>query len=393
MKLLFVDCSAGAAGDMLLAALVDAGASEELVRASLESLPVDGWGLGFEETRKGGIRALKAVVDAPEATTHRTHREIVSILESARLEPRIRARALHVFSVLARAEAKVHGIDRDQVHFHEVGALDAIVDIVGCSAALESLNVDRVVVSPIATGTGTARGAHGELPLPAPAVTEILRDTGATLYARGERELITPTGAALLASAADDFDQLPPMSVEAVGYGAGGADLGFPNVVRVLTGNAARTDVPQPSEALLIETNIDDMSPELFPYVIQKLIEEGAQDAWVTPVVMKKGRPAFTLSVLCAPDIEPKMADVLFRETTTLGTRTTPASKRALQRKWMETQVGGCTVRVKLGIVDGVVTTAAPEHDDAVTAAGATGLPLKEVYARAVEQARAERVR
>ena len=384
MKVAYIECSTGAAGDMLLAALLDAGASEATVRNALESLSLEGWSLSFEETRRSGIRAHRAVVSTSDTTTSRTYTDIVALLDESTLGSATKRRALHAFEILGRAEAAVHGIDIDRVHFHEVGAVDAIVDIVGSCAALDSLAVDRVIVSPVATGTGSISSAHGTLPLPAPAVLEIFSGTKASLFERGKQELITPTGAALLVAVADDFAPLPHMSIDAIGYGAGSAELDFPNVVRVLIGTSFADEAP--TEVVLVETNIDDMSPELLPHVVERLLSQGAQDAWITPIIMKKGRPAFTLSVLCTTELEEEISDVIFRETTTLGTRTTRASKRALKREWVDTEVAGHRVRVKIGRRRDEITTVAPEHDDAVAAAEASGLPLKQIYERAVEQ-------
>ena len=386
MRVAYVDCSAGIAGDMLLGALVDAGASQEDIRGALGALDLRGWDLRFEEVDRRGLRALQAIVDTSDATP-RTYRDIVALVDGSRLDPQVKIQALAVFEVLARAEGRVHGVAPADVHFHEAGAIDAIVDVVGSCAALRSLSLDHVVISPIATGKGLVRSEHGELPLPAPAVVEILKDTRATIYGRGTKELVTPTGAALVAAAAADFGDIPPMSIDGVGCGAGSAEFDFPNIVRVLVGTAV-SESPQPTAEILIETNIDDMSPELFPHIIEQLFAAGAQDAWITPIVMKKGRPAFTLSVLCAPGLEAEVAEVLFRETTTLGTRTTAVSKRAVAREWVDTEIAGEKVRVKIGRYNGEVSTVAPEHGDALAAAEASGLPLKQVYAAASEQAK-----
>ena len=372
---------------MLLGAFVDAGAAQEDVLSALDALQLQGWDLRFEEAERAGLRALRAVVDVGPDDTPRRYEDIVTLIENAPLDPGTKGLAKKAFATLAHAEARVHGIPVDRVHFHETGALDAIVDVVGCCAAVTSMGLETITASAIATGMGTVRAEHGELPLPAPAVTEILRETDATLFGRGTRELVTPTGAALLVAIATGFGDMPPMNIEAVGSGAGAADLDFPNAVRVILGTLA-DERPPPTSEVLVETNIDDMSPELFPHVIETLVEAGAQDAWVTPIVMKKGRPAFTLSVLCAADLEEQMAEVLFRETTTLGTRSSAVAKRAIEREWIGTDVAGLTVRVKVGHYNGQVATLAPEHDDALAAARASGLPLKQVYAVASEAAR-----
>ena len=383
----YVDCSSGAAGDMLLAALVDAGASEDFVRRSLESLPIEGWTLSFATVTKRGLAARKAVVEI-EDQTRRRYDEMVDILTAPSLDPTVSKRARDTFECLARAEARVHGTRVEDVHFHEVGSTDALIDIVGCCAALESLQRDQIVVSPIATGAGSVETEHGVYPLPVPAVVEILRSVQATTFGRGTTELTTPTGAALLATNADRYDAMPPMTIETVGHGAGDADLEWPNVVRVLVGTAPRAHEREPSGALIVESNIDDMSPELFPHVIDALLSAGAHDAWITPIVMKKGRPAFTLAALCSPEQEATVIDVFFRETTTLGLRTSPVAKHVLEREWIETRIDGASVRVKVGRTNGEIATIAPEHDDAARAATDLGLPLRVVYDRSIEEAR-----
>ncbi len=372
---------------MILGALIDAGAPEDDVRAALDALDIGGFGLRFEDTRRAGVRALRARVGTTDSVTERSHRDVAELIEGAPLRTSVKERALSCFSVIADAESRVHGIDSAEVHFHEVGALDALVDVVGACAALEHFLPARVMTSPIATGAGAVKGAHGPLPLPAPAVVEIFRGRGATLYERGTEELVTPTGAALLATFSDSFGPFPRMTVDAVGLGAGSRDGDVPNAVRVLVGEMAEGETHR-SDAFLIETNLDDVTPEVVSYAVGSLLDAGAQDAWVTPMVMKKGRPAFTLSVLADPERRADLMDIVFRETGTLGLRVTPVDKLALDRKWLSVEVEGHPVRVKLGIKDGEITSMAPEHEDARRVARATGLPLREVYARALEAAR-----
>jgi len=257
---------------------------------------------------------------------------------------------------------------------------------VGVSAALDHLGPLDVFSSAIATGTGTVTTSHGELPLPVPAVTEILQNAGASLVGKGTEELVTPTGAALLAAAGASFGELPAMRIEASGYGAGHRDLTWPNVLRVLIGEPA-TDTSE-SGTLLLETNLDDLNPELIPYVIESLLNAGARDAWTTPIVMKKGRPAITLSVLVAKSGKDRMTEILFKETTTLGIRTRPVDRDALDRDSVEVEVEGFRVRVKRGHRGGEVLTIAPEYEDCAEAARKSGLPLKRIYDAASETAR-----
>jgi uncharacterized protein (TIGR00299 family) protein len=385
MKVLYFDCISGASGDMILGALIDAGADIERVRDELASLSVSGWDLDVSTVTRGSIRATRCEVTVTD-DTERSYADVVSLLARSDLTDSVKGKVRRVFEILARAESKVHGVPLEQVHFHEVGALDAIVDIVGSAAALESLAPDEVITSSIPTGRGFVDSADGPLPLPAPAVTEILR--GVTLYERGEAELVTPTGAALLAAFTDRFDSMPPLELEATGYGAGTRNRGGePNVLRVLLGRGDEARVQRPT-AILLETNIDDMSPELLPYVIDSLLAAGAQDAWLTPIVMKKGRSAFTLSALVGAAEMDRVIDVIYRETTTLGVRVGEVTKDELAREWFEVDVSGQSVRVKVGRRGGEIVTMAPEHDDAAKAARATGLPLKEIYSEAVRLAR-----
>jgi pyridinium-3,5-bisthiocarboxylic acid mononucleotide nickel chelatase len=385
LRTLYFDCFSGAAGDMILGALVDLGVPVEAVRAELDALDLPGWDLRVEEVQRGGLRATSVEVVLDGADRRRPYREIVNVIESARLSPPVASRALRAFERIARAEARVHGLEIDDVHFHEVGSLDAIVDVVGCSAALEYLSPERVVTSTLATGAGTVRGSHGILPVPPPAVAELLAGTGATIEQRGNDEMLTPTGAAILAANSDAFGRLPAMALEATGYGAGTRDTASPNVLRAMLGDADDGTV---EDVVVVECNIDDMNPELFPHVIDRLLGAGAQDAWVTPIVMKKGRPAFALSALAPRAMSERLATVLFEETSTLGLRITGADKVALEREWVEVEVVGARVRVKVGRRGSSVFTAAPEFEDAAEAARTTGLPLKEIYDRARSEAR-----
>ncbi len=386
MKVCYFDCFSGAAGDMLLGAMLDAGASEDLVRQELDGLGLAGWNLEISSTTRGGIRAARARVSTSAVSGPRTLGDILAILEKGRLDERVRERAIEVFGTLVGAEARVHGADDNEIHLHEAGDDDALIDVVGSCAALESLAPDLVVGSEIALGRDSVSSAHGTLPVPGPAVLEILQMVAAPVREGGEGELTTPTGAALLATFVDRFHALPPMLLQAVGYGAGDREAELPNVVRILIGDA--TDAAGSEDALLLETNIDDMSPELLPYVIDSALAAGANDAWVTPVQMKKSRVGFVLSVLCPRSERDRVLDVIYRETTTLGVRMRPVQRDVLDRSWTEVPVKGHTVRVKLGIRAGQPITIAPEYEDAVKVARATGLPLRDVYAAALEAAK-----
>ncbi|WP_419908053.1 nickel pincer cofactor biosynthesis protein LarC [Candidatus Poriferisodalis sp.] len=378
------DPVSGIAGDMALGALLDAGADLEFVIERLQTLGVDGWRLSAERVRRNELAATRAVVDAPEGHHHRRWRHIRELLERAPLEDRIRGRALAAFEALAVAEGQVHGVPPDEVHFHEVGALDAIVDIVGVCAALESLGVDEIACGPVAVGKGTIHAAHGVLPNPPPAVGYLLSGhpvVGVDI----DMELTTPTGAAIVAALASVFGPVPPMTLTSVGFGAGTRDLpGRPNVTGVLIGTPA-TETSHPDTGLdgsmaaidgtettteLVElaTNLDDVTGELLGHAIDELLAAGALDAWAVPIVMKHGRPANTLMALCSADEVTALGDLMARLTGTLGLRARTVVRTALERHISTVDVDGQTIRVKHG-----PHRSKPEWADVVAAAEALG--------------------
>jgi len=383
MRLLYIDCIGGVAGDMLLGALLDAGASEENLSAGLKTIPGNAIEIVVSRTARHEISAARVEVIAPPQREHRTLKDVRELIDGADLPPRASGRAHEAFRRLAEAEARVHGTEPDEVHFHEVGALDAVADICGVALLLEDLGVDRVVASPVPTPRGVAEGSHGPMPLPPPATLEILKGTGAPLYGMEvDVELVTPTGAALLTTLADDFGPLPEMRLDAIGYGAGTREIDeIPNVVRVLLGE----EVAAPAYAMvcLIETNLDDLSPELVPDAAEASFAAGALDVWATPVQMKKGRPGIVLSALARPADERRVAEALLRETSTLGLRITQLRRWELDRDERTVEVAGGQVRVKVGRLDGEVLNVAPEHDDCVTVAARTGQSVKSVWAAA----------
>jgi hypothetical protein len=386
----YFDCFAGIAGDMALGALLDAGGDLGALRAGLGALDLDPFELEVVAVERGGIGATRVEVRAGSAGAARAWREVRALLGAAALPEPVRARALATFERLAEAEGRVHRVPPDQVVFHEVGAVDALVDVVGTALLLHDLGVTEIWASPVATGGGRARGAHGPLPVPAPAVLELLR--GVPLHAGGVPvELTTPTGAAILAAGAARFAELPPLRVARVGYGAGGRQLDeLPNVLRVILGERAREQDPGGDGGLVLEANLDDMLPELVPWVMERLFAAGASDVWLTPVQMKKGRPGITLSVLCPPGSDAAVRAVLWRETSTLGVRGTPVRKWMLERRLVEVELLGGKVRVKLGLEGGRVVNLAPEFADCARLAEESGRPLKEVMARAQAAALAE---
>jgi pyridinium-3,5-bisthiocarboxylic acid mononucleotide nickel chelatase len=388
--LLWVDAGNGAAGDMLLAALLDAGAPLDTVQAGLAGLGVEPVTLQLSPVRRHGLRAALLSVSVAQSAVERHLAEVLSIVDGAGLPPAAAGFARAVFERLARAEARVHGTSVDEVHFHEVGALDAIADVVGCALALYELDLlgpDAVrVVSPVAVGSGTVRAAHGDLPVPAPAVLHLLADAGAPVRRHGAGfELCTPTGAALLATLATGWGTVPDCTPRAVGVGAGRADPpGHANVLRVLLGSpAAAPGGPGWLDADLvqIESTVDDLDPRIWPDLLDRLRAAGAADAWCTPALMRKGRPGQVLTVLAAEDRVDLLCRIVFEQTTTLGVRLSPVRRRSLRRDEVEVPLAGGTVHVKRGFLGDRVVTAQPEYDDLLALSAATGVPLADLLA------------
>jgi hypothetical protein len=391
MRVLYFDCIAGISGDMALGALIDAGAEFHDLRERLLGLPVEPFDLSIEDVETHGIHAVKVHVKTEAAGIIRTYANIRSLLDAAGLPPDATVLAQRIFRRLAEAEAAVHRRDIEQVAFHEVGALDSIVDITGTALALTMLGVERVFSSAVPTGFGMVRTEHGSTPIPAPAVLELLR--GAPLYSRGvPMELVTPTGAAILAATVEGFGEMPAIRTDAVGYGAGTLRPDFPNVLRVMLGEEAAVGVAPVDRAMtgevVLETNVDDLNPELYEYVLEKVFAAGAQDAWLTPIVMKKSRPAVTISVLCSPPRADAIRKVLFRETGTLGVREIQVDKQALAREIIEVDTRHGTVRVKVGLLDERPVTVAPEYEDCTRIAREAGVPARDVYEEASRLAR-----
>jgi pyridinium-3,5-bisthiocarboxylic acid mononucleotide nickel chelatase len=343
-----------------------------------------------DQVTRAGLAATRCRVELADSVHHRTWRDVRSLLEAAALDEPVRDLAQRVFERLAVAEGAVHGTSPDDVHFHEVGALDAIADVVGVAAGLVWLDVDTAVVSPVAVGSGTVRAAHGTLPVPPPAVVELLRGVPSYAGPAGApaMELCTPTGAALLTTLATGWGAQPPMVVGTVGVGAGGRDPeGHANVLRLLVG----TDVDQTAAGapLLLECNVDDLDPRVWPAVIAALLEAGASDAWLTPILMKKGRPAHTLSALVDARRAAAVRTAIFRQTSTIGLREQPLTKHALDREIVGVEVGGRRIAVKLARHGGSVVNAQPEYDDVARAATDLGRPVNDVLAEASAAARA----
>ncbi len=394
MTLAWFQCAAGASGDMLLGALLDAGAPLDVVQAAVDAVGTERVVIEVAAVTRHGLAATQAVVRTHPSPVVRTWGNLRRLLQDADLADPVRARALDVFERLARAEADAHRTSPEQVHFHEVGGLDAVADVVGVSAALHALGVTEGVGSPVAVGSGMVRSAHGLLPVPAPAVVALLTDAGAPVYSGDEPyEMCTPTGAALLAATVTRWGGLPPSRIVGSGTGAGSRELDrLPNVLRVILAEPQPADEPGPareSAAVVLEANVDDLDPRLWPGVLARLMDAGAADAWLTPILMKKGRPAHTLSVLAAPEHAEAVRTLVFTETSSIGLRERAVAKWELARAEVVVTVGGQPVRVKTARLDGVVVNAQPEFEDVATVASQTGRPVKAVLAEAVAAAHA----
>jgi pyridinium-3,5-bisthiocarboxylic acid mononucleotide nickel chelatase len=390
MTVLWVDASSGASGDMLLGALLGAGVPLDVLQQAVDGVSPEPVHLRVEAVSRDGFAATRCHVEVSDSAEHRTWRDVRALLLGAALPEAVRDLAVRVFERLAAAEGIVHGHDPLEVHFHEVGALDAIADVVGVCAGVVHLGATEVVVSAIAVGSGSVTGAHGTLPVPPPAVAALL--TGVPSYAgppgAPATELCTPTGAALLTTLATAYGPQPPMTTMAVGVGAGGRDPeGHANMLRLLVGSPEATNDGL-DDLLVLETNVDDLDPRLWPDVISAVLAAGALDAWLTPILMKKGRPAHTFRALVTPELAAEVRATVFRETSTIGIREYPVARHALPRETREIEVGGLPISVKVARLDGVVVNAQPEYDDVLRAAQALGRPVREVLAEATLAAR-----
>jgi hypothetical protein len=388
-RVAYIDCIAGAAGDMLLAALIDAGAGAERMAEHVRALGVEGLDLRVGRATRHGIaaRQVEVVVPREEGHVHRHLADMCRLIDAASLPERAARRAHETFRLLAVAEGRMHDAQPEDVHFHEVGGLDALADVCGVALALEELGIDRVECSPIPCSRGFVDASHGRLPLPAPATLELLRGAPLVPLEVGA-ELVTPTAAALLAATVERYGSLPPMTLAGVGYGAGSRDLTqVPNVVRVLVGELS--ELAAGGEVIVLETNLDDMSGELVPDAAERAFAAGALDVWTTPVQMKKGRPGVVLAAIARPADARGVAEAIVRETTALGVRMSRHERLELERRFRDVEVEGHSVRVKLGLLDGEVVNLAPEHDDCARAAAALGRPVKSVWAAALAAAEA----
>ena len=417
-RLVYFDCASGASGDMLLGALVDVGMPIELLRAELAKVALGGYRIDARRVDRSGLQATKVDVivgepgrdhpheaghhhprdhggdrhhghEGPHAHSHRGLREILALLEGSSLAPEIKERCAAHFRRLAEAEGAVHGVRPEDVHFHEVGAVDSIVDVVGGVVGLAWLRADRFVASALNVGTGTVTMSHGTFAVPPPATAALV--TGAPIYGAGDGELLTPTGALLVTGHASSYGPLPLLRVEATGYGAGSRDTaGGPNVLRLIVGEEA-SDGASADRVVVLEAEIDDMSPQLLAPLIDRLLAAGALDAYYTAIQMKKARPGILVTVLAEPVRRSSLEDLLFRETTTLGVRRQEWDRTVLEREFVPVDTAYGSVRVKVGRRGSVEYNAQPEFDDCRLAAEARGVPVKEVWGAALAAYRASR--
>ncbi|MGH3488403.1 MAG: nickel pincer cofactor biosynthesis protein LarC [Actinopolymorphaceae bacterium] len=394
----WIDCGSGASGDMLLGALVAAGVPLEVLTTAVDAVAPESVELTAARVIRNGLAATHVSVDGTESTHHRTWADVRKLLDDSELDDAVRTTAHGTFRRLAEAEAKVHGTTPDAIHFHEVGALDAIADVVGACAGFVHLGLDAVYASPVAVGSGFVRAAHGRLPVPVPAVVELLAAARAPSYA-GESgkettplgELCTPTGAALLTTHVTSWGGQPPMRVSGQGFGAGTREVqGRANVVRLILGSAlepqqtaAVEQGPPTSTQVVVECNVDDLDPRIWPAVLQRLLAAGAADAWLTPILMKKGRPAHLLAVLVDPETLAAVCQVIFTETSAIGVRSHQVRKQPLDREIRTVALSDGSVRVKVARYAGAVVNIQPEYDDVAALAERTGRPVKAVLAEA----------
>jgi hypothetical protein len=376
MKIAYFDCFSGLSGDMIIGALIDLGVSLSQIESELAKIELPECRLAAEKTSRNFIQATKFLVRVSEKKTVRTWANIKELIEESSLDEEIKGKTLSIFSLLAEAEAKIHGKSIEQIHFHEVGVIDTIIDVVGAVVGLKLLEVQEVYCSPIATGVGLTKTEHGLMPIPAPATLEILK--GTAVYSAGiPAELTTPTGAAIIKEIAKNFGDLPPLTIEKIGYGAGSRQLEIPNVLRVIIGQPIKKIK---SKVTLFETNLDSIDSETLGYTMDRLLDAGALDVWFSPIYMKKNRPAYQLSVLADKERETEIAQIIFEETGTLGIRTTAANRLLASRSKITVETEFGPVSVKVGLFKGRMISLGPEFEDCRKLATRTGVSLKKIY-------------
>jgi uncharacterized protein (TIGR00299 family) protein len=393
VKILYFDCPMGISGDMFLGALIDLGVDIKEIVAGLATLPLDmnnpdnRFDVSATRVRRHSITGTTFRVKFAHSHHHRTYRDIKGLIKASGLKKGAKDLSLAIFRTIAEAEARIHGIKADEVHFHEIGAMDSIVDIIGAAIALDSLGIDRFIASPIALGSGWAKTMHGTIPIPAPATLEILKGVP-TLSGSAPFELTTPTGAAIVKTVADSFGPMPPMVIEKTGYGAGKKDFkDAANLLRLIIGSGADNEPRNERQAqslVVLETNIDDQTPQLSGYMMDVLLEAGALDVYITPIQMKKNRPGILLTVLASQQDGDALVDIIFKESFAIGVRSYPVERRCLDRRIEKVRTRWGVVRVKIASLNGVILNRQPEYEDCKSLAEKKGVPLKKVMEAAI---------
>ncbi|MEK6544994.1 MAG: nickel pincer cofactor biosynthesis protein LarC [Nitrospinota bacterium] len=380
MRIAYFDCFSGISGDMVLGAMLDAGVDIESVKRELMKLNLDGYEIRVSKVDRNGLAGTKVdvVVDKEKHIHSANYGDIKKIIEKSGLSERIKNNSIRIFKRIAEAEAKIHNTPIDNIHFHEVGAVDSIIDVVGAAVCIDLLAIDEIISSPVNTGSGTVKTEHGLLPVPAPAAAEMLR--GFPFYSSDIKfELATPTGVGIITTMAKEFNLMPLMKTTAIGYGAGSSNfLNLPNILRIVIGETYNP--LERDSVIVIESNIDDMNPQFYDHIIDRLFEGGALDVFLTPVIMKKSRSAVKITILSLNDKLSRLIDILFKETTSFGLRTYSAERIKLEREIKIIETGYGNVKVKLGMREGEVVAIAPEYEDCKRIAIESGESIKEVY-------------
>jgi uncharacterized protein (TIGR00299 family) protein len=386
MKTLYFDCFAGASGNMILGGLISLGIDERELIEQIKLLNISEFEFEFSKVNKSGISATHAKVKVPHEQSHRHLYQIEKIINDSELAEKIKLRSIQIFTRLAEAEAKIHGIEIQKVHFHEVGAMDAIIDVVGACIGFEMLGIEKFACSKIHVGSGFAKMAHGKFPIPPPAVAELLQ--GIPIYSTEiTGELCTPTGAAIISTLCENYGEINDLQIEKIGYGAGTREYqDFPNVIRLMVGESQNSKVEdQCSKLILLETNLDDTTGQVLGFVMDKAFNLGALDCWFTPIQMKKNRPATMISILCNHKNREKLTELLYLETTTLGIRVREIERECLERKFVKVQTQFGDIDVKIGFLNGIQVNAMPEFEQIKRLAIEQNVPLKEIR-KAVEE-------
>ena len=384
MRIAYFDCFSGASGDMILGSLIDAGLSARRLKEELRKLRIPTVRLKAKKVLKAGISATQVIVEGSEKRSHRNLREVLKILERSSVEPEVKKKSKEIFKRIASVESKIHQRPMEEIHFHELGGLDSVVDIVGSVWGLQQLGIERIHVSKVNVGGGFVKCEHGILPVPAPATLSLME--GKPIYSSGtERELLTPTGAAILTTLGSEFGPIPPIQVEKIGCGAGRDDLPHPNLLRLLIGTAASTSKNE--KVAVIETNIDDMNPQFYDYLIEKLFTLEVLDVFITPILMKKSRPGHLLTVICRSEKLLSVIDFLLRETTTLGLRWREEERAKADREIRNIQTRFGKIHFKLGKWGGNIVNISPEYEDCKRLALEKAVPLKDIFQEANKMA------